>query len=223
MKGTVLALIMCLIFLVLAGCTGDKPEGSVGDTGQNAVQGTTGNPTDPEMTDDPGETQPEGSAAATTPTEPNTHETIPSAGETPIDPAVPMTPQPGEDDSQELEIHATGKKRINYTVNISSVRYVTSPLALPDHPELAGYDDAWFRDHALVLVYETVASGTVEVDISRILVGDDTAEVELSHESKGGLGTADMTTWILWAEVDAGLAYTWSVENPAMDSNVTDH
>uniref|UniRef100_UPI001C9E8AF7 hypothetical protein n=1 Tax=Klebsiella pneumoniae TaxID=573 RepID=UPI001C9E8AF7 len=84
---------------------------------------------------------------------------------------------------------------------------------------LAGYDEAYFVEKALVVVYETVSSGSVQVDIASI----DGGVVTLSHEMSGNVGTADMATWLLWAEVDAGLDYTWSVANPAVEPNTSTH
>lgn len=118
----------------------------------------------------------------------------------------------------ELAFGSTGRARISYTGNRSSVTYVTSPAGLPDNDALAQYDDAWFQDHALVLVVETVASGSVEIDISSILVEGGVASVTLSHELQGDMGTSDMATWLIWAEVEKGLELQWAVANPAMDS-----
>lgn len=121
----------------------------------------------------------------------------------------------------ELQLGTTGKIRVEYTGNRSSVIYVTSASALPDHAELSQYDEAWFADHALILVYETVTSGSVQVDIQSICLSDGIASVTLSHALPGDAGTADMATWLLWAEVDTGLNCRWTVENPAVSSNVS--
>ena len=51
--------------------------------------------------------------------------------------------------------------RLTYNGNVSSALYVTSAAQLPDYPELSAYDDAFFKDHALVLVQESVSSGSV--------------------------------------------------------------
>lgn len=109
----------------------------------------------------------------------------------------------------------TGCVRITYNGNVSSVRYITRVEDLPDNEALAGYDTAYFEDHALVVVLETTSSGSVYVDIASIEDG----VVTLSHEMPAGEGTADMATWLLWAEVEAGLDWTWSVANPAVKSD----
>lgn len=119
----------------------------------------------------------------------------------------------------DVEIAATGAVRVDYAGNISSVRYITSVSQLPDYPELAVYDEDYFQEHALVLVLETVTNGTVAVDISGIYMNENTATVQLSHEAQGDMGTAVMTTWLVWAEVEAGLDYTWNVGNPAVEPN----
>lgn len=121
-----------------------------------------------------------------------------------------------------VEIQKQGKVQVSYTINLSSVKYITSASALPDHEVLADYDDAWFADHALVLVYETVSSGSVDVSIASIQISDSAASVILSH-TPAGTGTTVMTTWLLWAEVDAGLSYDWSVSNPALESNASEY
>ena len=113
----------------------------------------------------------------------------------------------------------TGRVRVAYTGNASSVRYVTRVEELPDNEALNGYDAAYFEDHALVLVVETVSSGSAQVDIASIEGG----VVTLSHKMPGGEGTTDMATWLLWAEVEPGLDWTWSVANPALKSDALTH
>lgn len=122
---------------------------------------------------------------------------------------------------QPLEAEGTGKLRIPYSGNGSSVTYVTSAEQLPDYEELKMYDDAYFRSHALVLVTETLPSGSIDVSIAGIDINGSEATVTLSHEGPehGAAGTADMAAWLLWAEVDAGLDCRWTVANPAMVSN----
>ena len=110
----------------------------------------------------------------------------------------------------------TGKLLIDYTGNRSGIRYVTDPTQLPDYPELAAYDEAYFRDHGLLLVTETVTSGSVNVEIQSIVTENGFATVTLDHKIPAGLGTADMATWLLWVEVDAGLDLTWVLANPAL-------
>ena len=117
--------------------------------------------------------------------------------------------------------------RLTYNGNVSSALYVTSAAQLPDYPELSAYDDAFFKDHALVLVQESVSSGSVEVGIESVsLKADHTAVVALTHQGpgEGQVGPADMATWLLWTEVDTGLEdYQWTVANPALESQLSQY
>lgn len=124
-----------------------------------------------------------------------------------------------ETTGETMELGATGCVRVAYNGNVSSVRYITSADQLPDHEALAAYDEAYFETKALVLVKESVSSGSVKVGIASI----DDGVVTLSHELPGDAGTADMATWLLWAEVDAGLDFDWSVANPALESEAVTH
>lgn len=119
-------------------------------------------------------------------------------------------------DGEVITLGQTGKLRIPYTTARSGVRYITDPSQLPDYPELEGYDEAYFRDHALLLVTETVTSGSVNVEIASVLVENGIAAVTLDHQIPEGMGTADMATWLLWVEMDAGLEYSWTLTNPAV-------
>lgn len=118
----------------------------------------------------------------------------------------------------EIPLENTGKLRVSYSGSRSSVRYITSPDDLPDYPEFDAYDEAFFQSHALVLVEETVTSGSIQVSISGISVDGGSAVVTLSHETAGDMGTSDMATWLLWAEVESGLDCRWTVANPAVTS-----
>lgn len=135
---------------------------------------------------------------------------------------------PGQDapnaSGTEVPVTAEGKVRITYTGNRSSVRYITSAEALPDYTELEQFDDAYFAEHALVLVTETVNSGSVDVGILSVNTSGSTASVTLYHEvPEDGATTDDMATWLLWAEVEPGLDCQWAVENPALPSDTVTH
>lgn len=155
-----------------------------------------------EVIADPTENETQGTVDVTEGTEPQV--TIPSL----------ELPTAGE-----VELAGTGCVRVEYSGNVSSVRYITSVDQLPTHEALAAYDAAYFENKALVIVYESVNSGSIRVDIASI----DNGVVTLSHEMPGELGTADMATWMLWAEVDAGLACEWKVANPALKSDAVTH
>ena len=105
-----------------------------------------------------------------------------------------------------------GKVRIGYQGSRSYVRYITSADQLPDEEALAGYDAAFFAEHALLIVVETVSSGSMQLELSSVTVSGSEATVTLSREMPGDVGTADMATWLLWAEVEKGLNYTWTLE-----------
>ena len=118
-----------------------------------------------------------------------------------------------------LSIYAQGKTRITYTHNQNYVRYITSPAAL-DHygiDALKQYDETFFEKKALVLVCETVTSGSLQVSIDQILQQDSQMTVVLSREMPGEVGTTDMATWLIWAEVDAVWdGYSWVLHNPML-------
>lgn len=118
-----------------------------------------------------------------------------------------------------LLLKKQGKLRIKYTVNRSSVQYITSADRLPNYEELAQYDDAYFEKHALLLVVESVRSGSVDTGILSVSIEEDCGAVTLYHEMpQGAANTSDMATWLLWAEVEPGLECRWSVVNPALRS-----
>ena len=64
---------------------------------------------------------------------------------------------------------------------------------------------------------DTVTSGSVKVAIDS--VGNGT--VTLSKEMSGDAGTADMATWLLWAEVDQGMTENWTISNPGVQNNLS--
>ena len=43
----------------------------------------------------------------------------------------------------------------------------------------------------------------------------------LAKEMSGTVGTADMATWLLWAEVEQGLTENWTVTNPGVQNNLS--
>lgn len=117
-------------------------------------------------------------------------------------------------------VDTAGKVRITYTGNRSSVVYITSVDQLPDELDGEGYDEAYFEEHALILVTETVSSGSVDVGILSVAYSGDTALVTLYHEvPDGAMTTDDMATWLIWAEAEPDLDYQWLVENPALESD----
>ena len=122
----------------------------------------------------------------------------------------------GEEDP--VAVADSGSARIEYTADISSVAYVTSIDQLPAYEALDGFrNEEFFRDHALVVVLDTVSSGSVEVSIESI----DNGTVTLARKQSGDAGTTDMATFLVWAVVERDLDYNWTVANPAVRSNVS--
>ena len=112
-----------------------------------------------------------------------------------------------------------GTLRISYTTNRCSAQYITDPSQLPDYAEFSGYDAAFFKEHALLLVTDTVGSGSTQISIGSVVINGSTASVTLLRTTPGDVGTADMATWLLWAEVPAGLDLTWEVANPVLNDS----
>ena len=123
-----------------------------------------------------------------------------------------VSPQLGEG----LPFENAGKVRLNYEGNRSYVLYVTSVEQLPAGGSWTGYDESYFETKALLIVVETLSSGSVQVDLESILVEGDTASVNIKRTMTGDVGTADMATWMLWAEVEAGLELNWILANASM-------
>jgi len=111
----------------------------------------------------------------------------------------------------DLVLGESGRIRIDYTGDRNSVRYVTDVTGIPAYPELAGYDEAYFAEKALLLVIVTEGSGSIRPQICSVKTDDQTATVYLDHSMEGDVGTADMATWLLWVELEAGLEYQWKL------------
>ncbi len=154
------------------------------------------------------------------------HSTVPE--QSPSDPTAPGnaaepsykieldTTLPQQELLTELMPDKCGAVRIPARGIVNSVLYVTDASQLPDNEALKKYDDAYFQDHALVLIIETVGSGSTQVGIASIDMEDSTATVTLYHRLPGDVATDDIAAWLLWAEVDAGLSCNWVVANHAM-------
>ena len=112
-----------------------------------------------------------------------------------------------------------GSLRISYTGNRSSVQYITDVSQLPNHAEFHSYDAAFFKDHALLLVTDTVGSGSTQISIDSVIVDGSTASITLRRTTQGDVGTADMASWFLWVTVPTGLDFNWEVANPAYENS----
>lgn len=129
-------------------------------------------------------------------------------------PTHPFTgPIMGQIEGEELAFANPGKVRIGYQGNRSYVRYVTSVEELPAEGSWEGYDADYFRTKALLILVETVASGSVRLELESIRISGGNASVVVKRTMSGDAGTTDMATWMLWAEVDKGLDYTWTLAN----------
>ena len=160
----------------------------------------------------------------TTPMIPETFPTTP--GTFPVAPSVPDFSELDTPAGDAISLGEQGKARITYTGNRNYVKYITSAdmLAGYDIDALAAYDEAFFRDHALILVCETVGSGSVQLAIDGAYKNGEQISVVLSHHMPGDVGTADMATWLLWAEVTPGLENCqWELHNAAQPSQGATH
>ena len=113
----------------------------------------------------------------------------------------------------ELPFENAGKVRLTYTDYRSYVRYVTSVDQLPAEGSWTGYDAAYFETKALLIVVETLGSGSVQLDLEAIRVDGGNASIHIKRTMSGEVGTDDMATWMLWAEVEKDLDYTWTLVN----------
>lgn len=153
-------------------------------------------------------------------TEPSTQIDIGTIESRPLRPAIP----PKDEDKETLLSWTNdGCARVPYSTAISTVRYITAASQLPDYEALSKYDEEFFATKALVLVMETVRSGSVEVGIEKIVIEGSLAKVTLSHEAQGDASTPVMAAWLVWVEVERDLDYRWEVTNPAMESENQTH
>lgn len=157
----------------------------------------------------PETTAPEGTDASQETTAAPTESAVPEVtmGETLPDMVI------GGQEGESLWFQNPGKIRIDYTGDRRYVHYITSVDELPAEEGLEHYDEAFFEEYALVIVVETVGSGSLQLEIGSISVTGDTASVCLERTMPGDVGTTDMATWMLWAEVEKDLNYTWTLEN----------
>lgn len=118
----------------------------------------------------------------------------------------------GDAEGELIWFRNSSKVRLDYTGDRSYVRYITNLDQLPDEEALQGYDEAFFAESALLVVVETVGSGSVQLEIESVHISGGTARVTLKRNMPGEMGTADMATWMLWVEVEQGLDCEWVLE-----------
>lgn len=113
--------------------------------------------------------------------------------------------------SQPVSLSSPQKLRITYQQGVgNSVVCVSSVDALNAYglygsEKLAAYDEDFFQDKALVLVKYTVNSGSTQLSLGQATQVNQVVSVKVDAQSSG-IGTADMATWLLWAEVDKSLS-----------------
>ena len=116
-------------------------------------------------------------------------------------------------------LQTAGRVRLPYTRRRSDARCVTSASQLPDVPELKAYGPDFFTDHALLLVSDTTASGSLRPALHTADIADGHGTVCLQRPlpARNQRATQDMATWLLWAEVPVSWAdLSWAVANPAL-------
>ena len=113
--------------------------------------------------------------------------------------------------SQSVTLANSGKLRIAYQQGAgNSVTCVSSVdqlnrFGLYGSDKLAAYDKHFFDSKALVLVKYTVSSGSTQLSLSSATRVSNMVSVHVDAQS-AGMGTSDMATWLLWAEVDKSLS-----------------
>ena len=116
-------------------------------------------------------------------------------------------------------LQTAGRVHLPYTRRRSDARCVTSVSQLPDLPELKAYGPEFFTGHALLLVTDTAASGSLRPTLLTADITDCHGTVRLQRPlpARNQCVTQDMATWLLWAEVPASwAALSWAVANPAL-------
>ena len=81
------------------------------------------------------------------------------------------------------------------------------------------YDPEFFAGHALLLVTDTTASGSLPpiLHTADITDGHGTVRLQRPLPARNQCVTQDMATWLLWAEVPVSWAdLSWAVANPAL-------
>lgn len=113
--------------------------------------------------------------------------------------------------SQSVPLEGSGKLRITYQQGAgNSVTCVSSVdqlnrFGLYGSDELASYDDSFFDSKALVLVKYTVNSGSTQVSLGKATQVSNMVSLQVDTQP-AGIGTSDMATWLMWAEVDKSLS-----------------
>ncbi len=148
---------------------------------------------------------PQGSAPSTAPTQPS------NPGK-PL-PTVPTVP------GAEVAFENPQAAKVEYSVNISSVRYITEAGQLPNYEALKKYDAAYFETKALVVILDSVSSGAIQPNVHSITFDKGQNTVVLGRDIDSTVTIPVMTTWLIWAEVERELPGSWAIHNPSLPSN----
>ena len=116
-----------------------------------------------------------------------------------------------------------GRQRIAYTGAVSTVQYITSVEQLPDVDAFKQYDAEFFKENALVLVTQSTASGSAQLEIESLTVKDGEVKVKMKQTIPEGIGTSDMAAWLVWVEVDANLDFQWEMDASAKGTGLNLH
>lgn len=93
-------------------------------------------------------------------------------------------------------LQTAGRVRLPYTRRRSDARCVTSLSRLPDVPELNSYDPEFFAGHALLLVTDTTASGSLPPILHTADITDGHGRCGCSAPCRPGT-SASRRTWPL--------------------------
>ncbi|MFR7895175.1 MAG: hypothetical protein ACLU38_14935 [Dysosmobacter sp.] len=98
----------------------------------------------------------------------------------------------------ERPLQTAGRVRLPYTRRRGDARCVTSLSRLPDVPELNSYDPEFFAGHALLLVTDTTASGSLPpiLHTADRTDGHGTVRLQRPLPARNQCVTQDMATWL---------------------------
>ncbi len=138
-------------------------------------------------------------------------------------PSNPGKPLPGETvptvPGTEVAFENPGVAKVQYSVNVSSVRYITEASQLPNYDALKKYDAAFFETKALVVILDSVSSGAIQPHVHSITFDNGKNTVVLGRDIDSTVTIPVMTTWLIWAEVERELPGSWMIHNPSLPSN----
>lgn len=122
---------------------------------------------------------------------------------------VPPTPTSTLSQTQEVPMkliptHNQNKTKLTYDRNRSEGRILSTLSDLEPYLTLAdfsSYTETYFKEKSLLLITQSVKSGSISVSVDTVTQDKGQLNVTLSYNSPQTL-TWDMTTWLLWVEID---------------------